>query len=795
MKFRRHWPWLLLLVPVVFGLLRLRFDVEVMNLLPDNFPVVRGLKLYQTNFANARELIITLQADDPEVAESAAHAIAIELRAATHLTSQVAWEPLWLERPGESAELIAYLWFNQPPEIFGELTNRLAPANLPAALQEAREALTTSLSPQDLARRGYDPFNLTQLPEAVSGASSFGEGSEFFSSPDGTFRVVFAEAASDITSYRDCTRWLREVQALIARTIATNKLSDRVLVRYTGRPAFVTEISSGMERDITGSVGGTMLIIAALFWWAHRRWLPLLWVVTLLTLILVATMALGGLVFGTLSVISMGFAAILLGLAVDYGLVLYQESRTSPHLTARQVRRELAGSIGWSAVTTAGAFAILNLGGLPGLAQLGTLVAMGVGLAAVIMLFAYLPPLLKNTVPAVEPPLFAPGPSASGRRRLAWTTTALLILGSVAVLSWRRPQFDNSADALRPKKSPAYAAVEEIKERLKRTQEPMWVLIAARDEAQMAKRLEVARAALERAVSNNLVRAFTLSGTLWPNPEGQRANRPTARFLAGLGPELERALRQAGFTTNSFALTGRMLETWQAAADVTPVFWPTNESSRWVLEKLIARPPGRLLALGLVYRNTNASLATLITPLVALARELAPDEIYLSGWEMLGYSVFTFVEEHFARVLAPMFLLLVVSLWLAFRRVGEMLMSLATLLFAGMLLWTCMALTGWSWNLMNLMALPLLLGAGVDYSIHMQVALRRHEGDLRALRRGVVRALVLCGGTTVAGFGSLAWSNNAGMASLGKVCATGIACCMFSAICLLPTWWRALRKN
>ena len=77
MKFSRHWLWLLLLIPMGLGLWRLRLDVEVLNLLPDQFPVVRGIKLYQTNFANARELIITVQADDPEVTEIAARSIAV----------------------------------------------------------------------------------------------------------------------------------------------------------------------------------------------------------------------------------------------------------------------------------------------------------------------------------------------------------------------------------------------------------------------------------------------------------------------------------------------------------------------------------------------------------------------------------------------------------------------------------------------------------------------------------------------------------------------------------------------
>ena len=72
MKPWRHWPWLLLLLPIAPGLARLRFDVEVLNLLPAGVPAVQGLKIYQEHFANARELIITVQGPTAESAEAAA---------------------------------------------------------------------------------------------------------------------------------------------------------------------------------------------------------------------------------------------------------------------------------------------------------------------------------------------------------------------------------------------------------------------------------------------------------------------------------------------------------------------------------------------------------------------------------------------------------------------------------------------------------------------------------------------------------------------------------------------------
>jgi predicted RND superfamily exporter protein len=43
----------------------------------------------------------------------------------------------------------------------------------------------------------------------------------------------------------------------------------------------------------------------------------------------------------------------------------------------------------------------------------------------------------------------------------------------------------------------------------------------------------------------------------------------------------------------------------------------------------------------------------------------------------------------------------------------------------------------------------------------------------------------------VAGFASLSLSTNAGIASLGAVCAAGITISMLVAVYVLPVWWKA----
>jgi lauroyl/myristoyl acyltransferase len=172
-----------------------------------------------------------------------------------------------------------------------------------------------------------------------------------------------------------------------------------------------------------------------------------------------------------------------------------------------------------------------------------------------------------------------------------------------------------------------------------------------------------------------------------------------------------------------------------------------------------------------------------------LSTRLAENQAYLSGWQLLGATTLKRVQSKMWQVVTPMVILVLASLWFAFRRSTEILLGSAVLLLSGLILLTVMALAGWSWNLLNMMAVPLILGTGVDYSIFMQLALRRHGGDLVLVRRSIGRALLLCGGTAIAGFSSLAWSSNPGMASLGKVCAVGIGANMMIGVFLLPAWW------
>ncbi len=775
---RRGWiGWILVALLVVVGAARLRFDVDVLGLLPRALPEVRGLAAYQRHFASGRQLIVSVAAPDATTATGVARDLAAALRAEPGLVRSAEWQAPWIEHPSDIPELLGWMWLNRPPEKFASLAAGLAPDRVGSTLDAARETLATSLSPADLARVANDPFGFTRLSEG--GMPEWASSDAGFSAEDGTFRIVSVEPLAGAGNYRAATAWLAEVRRVAANVPSVKAGVARV--RYTGGPAFAAEIARGMQSDFGSSVVTTALVIAALFWWAHRSWKPLVRLIATLGATLALTLLAGGAVFGGLNVVGLGFAAVLLGLVVDYGLVTYQERVASPRIPPSELRHELAPALGWAAATTAGTFLALAGAGLPGLAQLGALVAIGIVLGAGLMLWQFSRPLPASAIPAFDP---VPDPTpVRGYRPLALGATAVLLLAAALVLVVRRPPaLDTSAEPLRPRQSEAYDAMEEISRRLLRAADPSWVVVAGRTADEVDRRMESARAKLADARAAGVVGEFVLPSEIWPHPRWIESNRPAGLALAARRDAIRDAALDAGFTTNAMSLADAVFRSWRTAPSGGS--WPTNATANWLTRQAAARDGDDWFALGMVRLATNA-------PPKALVADLARDDAWLTGWSLLGPALVGHVRGRVGWLTAGVALTLVGCLMLTFRRAREVLLGLAALAFSGLLVLAAMRVAGWSWNLMSLVAVPLLLGTSVDQTIHVMLALRRHAGNLRAVWRTTGRALLLCAGANIAGFGSLAFSSNAGLASLDLVCALGVTAVFFVSLALLPAWWLA----
>ena len=136
----------------------------------------------------------------------------------------------------------------------------------------------------------------------------------------------------------------------------------------------------------------------------------------------------------------------------------------------------------------------------------------------------------------------------------------------------------------------------------------------------------------------------------------------------------------------------------------------------------------------------------------------------------------------YAFVVITLFLLLVLK---HKRDVGYILgpMLMAAIFTAGTAVLLHMQL-----NFANVIALPLLLGIGVDSGIHIlhrfRTAMPAHNNFLAT---SSARAIIVSAATTIGGIGNLAFSRHVGTASMGKLLSIGIGITLVCMLVILPS--------
>ena len=96
-----------------------------------------------------------------------------------------------------------------------------------------------------------------------------------------------------------------------------------------------------------------------------------------------------------------------------------------------------------------------------------------------------------------------------------------------------------------------------------------------------------------------------------------------------------------------------------------------------------------------------------------------------------------------------------------------------------------LALLGVDLNPANLIALPLVLGIGVDDGVHVVHDFRIQSGRYRT-SASTINAIVLTSLTSMIGFGSMMVAAHRGLYSVGLVLVIGVGSCLFVSLVTLP---------
>lgn len=820
---RRPWRALALVavltLAAVPGVWRISFEEDLTALFPGDQPEIRALATYRDVFGGGDSLLLLLRGDaGRDRLLAAGDALAERLAAARpdvrvrHRMDRATQEFL----KGSFREH-AFLYL--APAELAEAIRILSPAGIREAVAEGARRLWSPSALAQAERFQHDPLGLGErvfLPafrrgaggafiDLASGAALSADGRALL------LRVEGSRPARDVAYSRD-------VVAACERAVAEWRAAspDRAAIRVTRAGGYLAAVRSEAEikRDLLLTTATGVLGVLALFALAYPprlRGLPLrralasiaaphLLVAVPLGLGILWTAGLAGWAVGRIGFLTAGFAAVLVGLAVDFPIHLlarYQDERARAE-PAAALSAALDGTgpgLIAAAVTTMSAFLVLGPSSFRGLSEMGLLTGAGLllCLVAVFTTAGLLYPRAEIRTRDVERSPF--GPIGGLPRAGALAVAALAVAASAcAALALVRPglRFEEDLRRLATPGAEANETQEALAKAFGLSLDPLLLLTEAGDaEATAAEAARVAES-LEGLVADGRLASVLGPGSILPSPERRAANRMA---LAGVEPAstlaaVRAALAAEGFDPVEFGDGLGHLEAALAGSRRDDLDLTSLAASEGPLREVLrTRPAGDAVAATVLQPAGRPDGATR----AALAGEVA-ERVARTGPCTVVATADLVVARLRERLFPEVRLMCLVACGaialltlLHFRRLGWTFLALVP---AGLgLLWTAgaMATLGIPLTFFNVAVFPLILGIGVDDGIH--IVSRYLEGGERSLQRTLAAVglpVVMTSATTVVGFGSLVLAVNPGLASLGAASSLGVGACLAAALLVVP---------
>lgn len=779
---------------------RLTLDTEVLNLLPGKFESVQGLKVYNSEFAQTRELTFALvcQPNDVDKLEEFAPTFAERLRQQPWNTRVLGGSPMESPEAIHDLQAIAVpLLLNLDPAAFAATVAVLQPEKLQARLARLHQEIEAG-SPRPEFELQLDPLGVIAPALKPFAGNAALEQDQPLTSADRTARIFLAVTNQPSISAFDCQALMKMVNAFRARASEGWEGAAPLEVLVTGRSAYVAEISLSMRHDIVVTLLGSILLVGGVFYVGFHRWLPLVGMGFSLLLCCLVALAAGLLIFGELNMVTIGMCAILIGLGVDFAILIfgrYQQARNEgfAHTPAiEEAVAKLGRAIFFGALTTAVGFLALLLAGSGGFTQLGVLIAIGILVAALLMTSVFFLFIREHSLPPrhdwilvlvrlyVRRMLRAPG-------LILWLALSLLLLLFAIAVSPRPPLvFDASTHSMEPKSSDAGYALKTIMAKMPTRWEPVIGIVRAPNEEQLHADWQKLEAHWRELEAAGQIKSFSTPAALALSPamiEQNRLRLGTIDFAA-TRQALEETIAREGFSQEAFTPGFKLLDQLEAVARGTQPIpdWrkalPLSSSWWFLVDRYFAHDP--LLTVGFV--TTNKPVET-HEQKEMLERELPVPGVplTLSGWSFTLTDLIPWSHGQLILISTLMAFFDASLLALLYRDWKLWLIQILTLALAIGAMIATMKLVHIPLNLLNVLAFRLVLAIGVDYGIYVLLVwqkAREIEHDVA----GVLKPVALAGLTAIAGFGSLGLANNPTLSGLGVACAIGLAWSLFATI-------------
>jgi uncharacterized protein len=603
-------------------------------------------------------------------------------------------------------------------------------------------------------------------------------------------------------------------------------------VHVTGdEPLADEEFSSAAKGAVTGLVVSLVLVMLWLFL-ALRSWRLIVPVLLTLLLGLALTTGFATVAVGTLNLISVAFAILFVGIAVDFAIqftVRFREMRhvqagadgcvgdTGPalRLTARRVGIQVLIA---SLATSSGFLAFVPTN-FRGVAELGLIAGAGM-LIAFVCTVTFLPAMLCLMHPRAEGEEIGIAAAAPLDRFLAaWRVPVVAVFGVVFVAGVglsSRLQFDSNTLHT---KSPDSEAVQTLMRLLHNPVTNPFTASIMRPDVAAAAALAPALDRLplvdhtvnllsfvpqDQAVKLAAVAdaAAVMTPILQPAPPRPSPDAAAIRAAAGVAAgQLAAVLPRlpAGHPLHDIV---RDLQGMAAAPDAAMM--AVNDSLVRFLPVQLARlrlalsaktvtaadipadlrrdwvtPDGRarIQAVPKVAVSQGAALGRFVAEVESVAPDAGGPAVAIAA--TAATITGAFVQAGISAVLA-----IAVILVLALRRVRDAALVLAPLLLSAAMTGLVVVLDGGVLNYANVIALPLLLGVGVSFNIYFVMNWR--AGEMARLTSPTARAVVFSALTTGTAFGSLAVSFHPGTASMGRLLLISLGCTLLATLVFVP---------
>ena len=194
-----------------------------------------------------------------------------------------------------------------------------------------------------------------------------------------------------------------------------------------------------------------------------------------------------------------------------------------------------------------------------------------------------------------------------------------------------------------------------------------------------------------------------------------------------------------------------------------------------------------------IYPNQDMQDDTALREFVRAIQSVSPE---VTGAPVMNLEASDAVATAFKQAFLYAFIAITLMLYILLARKKDVFLVLIPLLMAAVITGGISVLAGLPLNFANVIALPLLLGIGVDSGIHI---IHRFRTDLpdgkNILATSSARAVVVSSLTTMGGVGNLALSPHAGTASMGMLLTLGIGVTLACMLLVLPALLTVVTKS